>query len=271
MDICFSALLSKSRILVVCISGTLSGLYAQVPVPEPTDAKNGTAVVETFPKWQWSASLQLPLRKPQDRPIDQVVIMQFMTGPGVQAQITNHLGGDFYVGTPDPPLISDVPLTSGPQVLPGIGLAYRQNGFMEAFLRAHYYRLSFHGEFPITVLPQDPIGNPHTVTGSIAIQTQGLLLDLGLLAVLAPGKIRPYVRSGIRGQMAIAHATRLQVKDLTFDWPSKAEKNVLQPYAGAGVRIEPGAKICIDAGLNMGYLPGLKWQAHGDIGVGLRF
>jgi hypothetical protein len=264
-------LLSRPRILAMLLAGTMTGLYAQHPGQAPTLTETGTTTKETFPKWSVGASLQVPFRKPQDRLVDQVVIMHYMTDPAIYDRIFNHLGGDFYVGTPDPPLISYVPLSAGPLLLPGVGLTYRHSGFMESYLRAHYYRTAFHGDFPITVSSQDPIDTPHVVDGSIAIRTQGLLLDLGLLAVLAPGKVRPFVRSGVRGQLAIRHEAKLRVQDLTFDWPARADKHVFLPYAGAGLRIELGARLCVDAGLNFGYLPALKWQAHSDIGVGIRF
>lgn len=263
-------LLSRTRILAMLLAGTMTGLYAQHPDQAPTLTETGAKTETAFPQWTAGASLQLPFRKPQDRPVDQVVIMQFMTDPAIYDRIFDHLGGDFHVGNPDPPLISAVPLSARHLSLPGIGLAYRYSGSMETYLRAHYYRTSFQADFPITVSPQDPIGTPHVVDGGIDIRTQGLLLDLGLVAVLAPGRIRPYVRSGVRGQLAIRHEATLRVQDLTFDWPARADKNVFLPYAGAGLRIELGSRLCVDAGLNFGYLPALKWQAHGDIGVGIR-
>lgn len=265
-------------LLVFVFTGTFLSLSAQKPVPKPPTVKPEVNAVKpeakkvkAFARWQITAGMQLPFRKPDDRLVDQVTVMNFMTAPGRYEQIIDHLRGTFYVGPPDPPLLSAIPLSSDYMLVPGIGLTYRHSRFIESFFRMHYYQTNFSSTFPITVSPQDPIGNPYTVTGDMDIRTQGLIADLGFVAILAPGKVRPMVRTGVRGQFTLNHEAELHVSDLPFIWPSKSDKDVFLPYAGAGIRFELGRNICMDAGLNFGYLPALKWRAHGDIGIGVRF
>lgn len=269
---------SKVLLLSFFVMSAFPGLQAQKPAPKPPTVtpevnvvKPEAKKVKEFARWQITVGMQLPFRKPNDRFVDQVTVMNFMTAPGTYEQIFDHLGGTFYVGPPDPPILSAITLSSDYLLIPGIGLTYRHSRFIESFFRFHYYQTKFSSRFPITVSPQDPIGNPYTVTGGLDVRTQGLIADVGLVALLTPGKIRPMVRSGVRAQLAIDHESNLYVHDLTYSWPSKADKNVFLPYAGAGIRFEFGRNICLDAGLNFGYLPALKWRVHGDVGIGVRF
>lgn len=269
---------SEVILFVFVFLGAVLSLSAQKPVPKPPTVKPEDKVVKPEPKkikefarWQITAAMQLPFRKPNDRFVDQVTVMNFMTAPGTYEQVIDHLGGTFYVGLPDPPLLSAITLSSEYLLVPGIGLTYRHSRFIESFFRMHYYQIKFSSTFPITVSPQDPIGNPYTVNGGMDIRTQGLTADLGFVAILAPGKVRPMVRTGMRGQITLDHVAKLHVSDLAFTWPSQADKDVFLPYAGAGIRFELGRNICMDAGLNFGYLPALKWRAHGDIGIGVHF
>ncbi len=240
-------------------------------IPQPGPASPSKALVSV------GAGLSQPFKRPGDIYISYTQLHDNFTRnitaqPEVFEMLTEQLGGVFIPGDntdPSQHILPDATLRASAQVIPGLQLGFSPIRNLEFTAGAHYFRRTFTGRFPITVIPfEDPA--PRIEYGAITASSQGLLLDAGLKYLL-PGKVRPYVEAGGRWLGVLQHLTQMQVAGLAFPFDEIEIPSGFSGYAGAGVRAYIGSHAYVQAGAILAKWPGADYAPGGHVSLGWTF
>lgn len=190
--------------------------------------------------------------------------------PEIFERLVEQLGGIFVAGeqlNPSQHVFPDANLRASSTTIPGISLGLNLNRNLELSLGAHYFSSRWSGQFPVTVFPFQGT-QPRIEQGFIHSSAKGILADVGLRYLL-PGKVRPYIEAGGRGQFVLDNQSSMEVggMDLPFEMP--ALKSGFSGYAGGGVRAYLGRSLYVQAGATFTRWPGSEYKIGGNVGLGL--
>lgn len=257
-------------VCLLSICATCYLLSAQTPWTSLTLTGNEAKVLEYAPLVSLQITLGLPLQSPDNLYVDFAEFQQLVQNPEYYSQLAETLGGEFVPVDPSGPTTSGYTLEGRILPLPGIRFGMRMGNNFEVQGGANLFRTLWEDEFSVMVFPSNG-SQPNTKSGKLKNSYSGILSEVAIAAYLSPGWLKPFIKTGIRGQFGTKTSSDIHLAGHVLPGSPKTFNDVIQPYAGIGLRLMLGSSGLLDLGATFGKLPGSSWAPSLDLGAGFIF
>jgi len=253
------------------MNGNTADLTVVSVVPLPNPFRPDRALVSV------GAVISQPFSRADDIYISHIQLHDNFTSsitsrPEVFEMLIEQWGGVFVAGEqldPSQHVFPDATLRAASTTIPGISLGLNLSRNLELKLGAHYFSSRWSGQFPVTVFPFQST-QPRMEQGFVHASAKGILADVGLRYLL-PGKVRPYLEAGGRGQFVLDAQSGMEIGGIELPFEMPLLKSVFSGYAGAGVRAYIGRNLYAQAGASFTQWPGSEYKIGGNAGIGWTF
>lgn len=211
-----------------------------------------------------------PIGPGSSAPVDLPAVQTAASSPGLHEQLFEKLGGEFFVGPVSGQQGAVLTLTGRASPMPGIQLGFRISRRFECQAGVRHFRSQWSGEFPVSVLPVDH-SKPKTEKGMANTSASGLSAEAGGAFFITTGNVRPMIRGGVRALVNIQSESEISIGGIPVPVDWKTARSSVSLYAGAGIRLNLGKHLLLEALLSWAELPGGDHSVVPGLGFGWRF
>lgn len=192
--------------------------------------------------------------------------------PGTFEQLFERLGGEFFIGNPSGQPSQSVEMSGTTSAMPGLRLGVRVGKRFEIRAGGQYFQTKWSGTVPVLVMPPFPHDppQPKTLQGTLSAASSGILAEADLAFFFTEGRVRPYMRGGVRGQFPMQGESGAEIAGVALPLEIEPLATEFSPFGGAGLRWNVAKNIFVEAGASYGKVSG-NFVPSAEFGIGWAF
>ena len=197
-------------------------------------------------------------------------VLQAIYAPEHFENLFGTLGGELMAGNPSGLSTPWISLVGHIRPLIGLQAGVKIRGCFEIRNAVQYYRATWAGGFPVTVVPVEP-GPVKSAEGMIEARAEGIVLESGFSIMPGGKNVQPYVSGGIRANIVVEQGSDIHLSGVKIPAAIKPANTAVSPYFGAGIRANILERWYLSAGASVGKVAGRRYLGALEFVAGLRF